>query len=311
MKNSYDGYQMEKTSITTRICDLELDTPIIMAAGILGISTKLMKRAIKNGAGAVVTKSIGLEARNGNNNPVIAGTPCGILNSMGLPNPGANVFRNELKENEVSPPLIGSVYGFTKAEFVKVAETLETVCDAIELNVSCPNVQGTGTLFGQDPALVKKTTKAVKQHIQKPLFVKLTPNVTDIAEIAKAAEKGGADAITAINTVKGMRINIETRKPILAAKTGGLSGPAIKPIAIRCVYELYQAVDIPILGCGGVTNWQDAIEFFLAGASAVQLGTGIMRKGFEIFHKINQGMKNFLERKEYEQLSDLIGNAVT
>lgn len=282
----------------------------MLAAGILGKTPEVLRRVIDNGAGGVVTKSIGLNPRDGSTNPVIAKTPCGIINNMGLPNPGINNFRNELAHTDFEAPLIGSVYGFRKKDFAKVAIKFQDVCDAIELNLSCPNVKGTGgELFGQDPALVREITQLVKQKVQIPLFVKVTPNVSDITVIAKAAEEGGADAITAINTVKGMRINIEVEKPILSGKTGGLSGPAIKPIAVHAVYKLYQTVDVPIIGVGGITSWRDAIEFFLAGASALQLGTGVMTQGLEIFEKINKGIKRFLRKKDYSNLSNLIGNA--
>lgn len=295
--------------LKSNITGLTLDSPTMLAAGIVGISSKTMARAVENGAGAVVTKSIGFQAREGNKNPVVAKTPCGLLNSMGLPNPGVHVFRNEVKEFEIDAPVIGSVYGFTQEEYVKVADLLSECCDGIELNLSCPNVRGTGTLFGQDPSLVEEVTKAVKATIQKPLFVKLTPNVTDITEIAEAAEAGGADAITAINTVNGMRINIELEQSVLAAETGGLSGPAIRPIAVHSIYKIYQKVDIPVIGCGGITSWEHAVEFFLAGASAVQLGTGIMEEGFDIFSKINKGVNKHLDEKSYAHVSELIGNA--
>lgn len=293
------------------LAGLKLENPVILAAGILGISTETMRRVVKNGAGAVVTKSIGVEARKGNRNPVVAKTPCGLLNSMGLPNPGVIEFRKELNGIDIGAPIIGSVYGFTKGEYVTVSKNLcEAGCDAIELNLSCPNVQGTGCLFGQDPSLVEEITRSVKKEIQEPLFVKLTPNVSDITEIAKAAERGGADGITAINTVMGMRINIDLERPVLATGTGGLSGPAIKPIALRSVYEIYQRVDVPVIGCGGVIHWEDVVEFFLAGASAVQLGTGIMEEGIAIFKQINEGLQLHLDENGYDHVSELIGKGV-
>jgi dihydroorotate dehydrogenase (NAD+) catalytic subunit len=177
----------------------------------------------------------------------------------------------------------------------------------LELNVSCPHAEKTGAEIGQDPKLVREVVKAVKRSVQKPIFVKLTPNVAHIAEVAKAAEKAGASAITAINTVKAMAIDIETAQPILGNKVGGLSGPAIKPIAIRCVYEVYKAVKIPVIGCGGIETWQDAVEFMQAGASAVQIGTAIATQGLTIFSQITEGMAAFLEEKGFGSVKRIVG----
>jgi len=205
--------------------------------------------------------------------------------------------------------VIASVYGFTTEEYVEVAKILSGAgADAIELNCSCPHVSKVG-LIGQNPELVREVTEAVKDAVNVPVYVKLTPNVTDIASVAKAAEEAGADAVTAINTVKALAIDIELQRPILSATFGGLSGPAIKPIALRAVYEIYKAVEIPVIGVGGIKNWRDAIEFHLAGATATQIGTAIYLKGTRVFKEITEGIKRYLKRKGYKSIKEIIGKA--
>lgn len=297
--------------ITTEIAGLKLANPTMLAAGILGYTGLSMKRVIEAGAGAVVTKSMGLEPRTGYPNPTVVQTDCGLLNAMGLPNPGIGHFKEEMTElKKLNAPTIFSIYSFSAEEFAKVAETAVNIgADALELNVSCPHVKKAGAQIGSDPTLLAEIVKKVKKQVNKPVIVKLTPNVTDITEIAKAAEKAGANAITAINTVKGIAIDIETGMPILANKFGGLSGPAIKPIAVRCVYDVYNAVKIPIIGCGGVTCWQDAIEFIQAGASAVQIGTAVAFKGVNVFGSVANGIETYLKLKNLTSINDLIGFA--
>ena len=300
-----------KNRIATEIAGLKLGNPTMLAAGILGYTGLSMKRVIDAGAGAVVTKSMGLEPRTGYPNPTVVQTDCGLLNAMGLPNPGISHFKEEMKElQKLEVPTIFSIYGFSAEDFAKVATAaVEIGADAIELNVSCPNVKKAGAQIGADSSLLIEIVKKVKKQVNKPVFVKLTPNVTDITEIAKAAEKSGADAITAINTVKAMAIDIETGRPILANKFGGLSGPAIKPIAVRCVYDVYSSVDVPVLGCGGITCWQDAVEFMLAGASAVQIGTAIAFKDLDVFSSVTKGIEAYLERKGFKNIKEIVGLA--
>jgi dihydroorotate dehydrogenase (NAD+) catalytic subunit len=281
-----------KNRNATEIAGLKFSNPTMLAAGILGYTGLSMKSVIEAGAGAVVTKSMGQEPRTGYLNPTIVQTSCGLLNAMGLPNPGISHFKEEMKElKQLETPTIFSIYGFSPEDFANVAKTADEMgADAIELNVSCPHVKKAGAQVGSDPSLLTDIVKAVKMQITKPVIVKLTPNVTDITEIAKAAEKAGADALTAINTVKGMAIDTETGTTILTNKFGGLSGPAIKPIAIRCVYDIYSIVDIPVIGCGGVTCWQDAVEFIQAGACAVQIGTAVAFKGLQVFGSVANGI---------------------
>ena len=282
--------------LATQIGDLKLANPTMLAAGVLGYTGLSMKRVIKSGAGAVVTKSMGLEPRTGYGNPTVVQTDCGLLNAMGLPNPGISHFKEEMKElNKLKAPTIFSIYGFSPEEFAQVAQTaVEIGAAAVELNVSCPHVKKAGAQVGSDPSLLMEIVKQVKKQVNKPVIVKLTPNVTDITQIAQAVENAGADAICAINTVKAMAIDTETCKPILANKYGGLSGPAIKPIGVRCVYDIYNSVKIPIIGCGGISNWQDALEYLLAGACALQIGTAIAFHDITVFRSITEGIKKYL-----------------
>jgi len=298
--------------LTTEITGLRLPNPTILAAGILGLSTPTLQEAIRQGAGAVVTKSTSLKPQLGYPNPTIVQiNNHSLLNAMGLPNPGAKHFAKEitkLKKTQPKAPIIASVFGYTPNEYAQTAQILTKAgADAIELNVSCPHVKKTGSEIGQNPNLVSKVVKTVKSTIKKPVIVKLTPNVADITEIATSAVKAGANAITAINTVRAMTIDTETRKPILANKIGGLSGPAIKPIAVRCVYEIHETVKAPIIGCGGITTWQDAVEFMLAGASAVQIGTAIASKGLGIFRSIAEGIDTYMHNKGFRSINEIVG----
>jgi len=281
----------------------------MLASGILGLSAETLGYILKSGAGAVVTKSVGLKPRKGYANPTVVQASCGLINAIGLPNPGINEFTREIREaKNFDLPLIVSVYGFSAKEYARVAEkAVGAGADAVELNVSCPHVTETGSEIGQNPKLLAEVIKEVKIVVEKPVFVKLSPNVTDIAEIAEVAVKAGVDAITAINTVKAMAIDAETAFPILSNKMGGLSGPAIKPIAVRCVYEIYERVKLPIIGCGGITNWRDAVEFLLAGASAVQIGTAVAIKGSNVFKNITRGINAYLKKKGFSSVKEIVG----
>jgi dihydroorotate dehydrogenase (NAD+) catalytic subunit len=295
--------------LATEIAGLKLSGPTMLAAGILGLSGSFLKEIADAGVGAVVTKSIGLKPRSGYLNPSVVQVDCGLLNAMGLPNPGIHQFVKEMTEAKtLGVPFIVSIYGFSLEEFAEVASyAVNAGADALELNMSCPHVKKTGSEIGKDSQLVGEIVREVKKRVEEPVFVKLTPNVDDITEVAKAAVEGGADAITAINTVRAMAINIETVHPILANRIGGLSGPAIKPIAVRCVYEIYEEVDVPVVGCGGITTWRDAIEFMLAGASAVQVGTAIAFKGLQVFNSINRGIGLYLRKKGFGKVKDIVG----
>jgi len=282
----------------------------MLSSGVLGISSSLLKRIYDAGAGCVVTKSIGPEPRPGYSNPCVVEVTGGYINAMGLPNPGITAFLEELKElNDFKIPTIVSIFGGDEAQFAKIAQTVAEKNGALglELNISCPHAEV--STIGQDPEITKRVVQAVKSAVSIPVFVKLTPNVTNLVEIALAAESAGADGLTAINTVRAMAIDIYSKTPILSNKYGGLSGPAIKPIAVRCIYELYENVKIPLIGVGGITNWQDAVEFLLAGATALQIGTGIKYNGPIIFKEVIEGIKNYLTAENFSNLSEIIGAA--
>ena len=300
-----------KNRLATEIAGLKLRNPTMLAAGILGMSGASMLEVIRNGAGAVVTKSLGLKPRKGYANPSVVQVDCGIINAMGLPNPSINTYAEEMQEIKrfrADVPVIMSVYGFSPNDFAKVAQkAVKIAADGVELNVSCPHVEGTGCEIGQDPKMVAEVVKKVKAVVDRPVILKLTPNVADIGAIAEAGVKAGADVITAVNTVRAMKIDIETAKPVLANKFGGLSGPAIKPVAVRCVYEIYERVKTPIIGCGGVTTWEDAVEFLLAGASAVQIGSAIVWKDLGVFNSVSKGIDRYLRMKGFRSVRDIVG----
>lgn len=295
--------------LVTEIAGLKLTNPTMLAAGILGLSGSLLRRMAEAGAGAVVTKSVGLKPRRGYPNPTVVQVDCGLLNAIGLSSSGIHSFGEEIKEaRKGRVPVIVSIYGYSPEDFAEVARVaVEEGADALELNVSCPHVEKTGSEIGQNPRLVAEVVKEVKNKVDKPVFVKLTPNVAEVAVLAEAAVKAGADAVTAINTVRAMTIDIETTRPVLANKIGGLSGPAVKPIAVRCVYEIYRRVEVPVVGCGGIATWQDAVEFMLAGASAVQIGTAVAFEGLDVFKSIAEGIEAYLERMGFGSVKEIVG----
>jgi len=256
---------------------LKLKNPIMPASGCFGFGGDYAKLYDLNLLGAIMVKATTLEERYGNPTPRVAETSSGMLNAIGLQNPGLDdVMTRKLPGLlKYDIPVIANVAGSTEEEYIEVCRIISTApnVNAIELNISCPNVKHGGIAFGTDPVIVERLTKACKQVSKVPLYVKLSPNVTDIVAIAQAAERGGADGITMINTLLGMRIDVKTRKPVLANLTGGLSGPAIKPAAIRMIYQVSRAVSIPIIGMGGIKTVDDVLEFFMAGASAVAIGT--------------------------------------
>jgi dihydroorotate dehydrogenase (NAD+) catalytic subunit len=292
------------------LAGLKLDNPTMLASGILGYSAETFESIVKGGAAAIVTKSIGLKRRVGYANPTIVQADYGLINAMGLPNPGIDEYVEEIREAKsiLNVPLIVSVYGYSAEECATVTKRAANAgADAIELNVSCPHVKETGSEIGQNPKILAEVVKKAKTSCDRPVFVKLSPNVTSIKEIAETATKAGADALTAINTVKAMAIDAETTIPILSNRVGGLSGTAIKPIALRCVYEIYEQVKVPIIGCGGIANWQDAIEFMLAGATAIQIGTAIATQGTNVFKAITRGMNAYLKKRGLKSVEEIVG----
>jgi len=302
------------TRIETKLAELKLKNPTILPAGFLGISKKILERVTKSGAGAVTTKSITIKPREGHNNPVfIQATKESFLNAVGYSNPGLKAAKKEFEDLKNFPvPIIGSLVGCDAKEFSYLAENVNDIgFKAIEIVLSCPHTPGYGLMAGQGtPEATEEITSEVRKKTKLPLFVKLSPNIMNIGNVAKAAEKRGADGITAVNTLgPGMIIDVETAKPVLGFKFGGMSGPAIKPIAIRCIYDIYESVKIPIIGVGGITTGKDAIEMMMAGATAVGIGTGIYYRGWDIFKKVCDEIIEFLESHGYSDIKEIIGIA--
>ena len=298
--------------LKTELCGLALKNPLLLSSGILDLTAPLMKKVYGNGAAAVITKGVGLNERQGHPNPTVIGTGNYLLNAVGLSNPSIFKFKDEIKELKKNKiPTIVNIYAENAEKFAKTAlKAQEYGADAVELNVSCPNItkdEMVGQIIGKNPSLVEEITRQVKETVKIPVIIKLTPNVDDIAVIAKAAEKGGADAISAINTVSGMLISIEARKPILANKFGGISGPAIKPVAIASVYKIYEAVKIPVLGVGGIATGRDAIEIMMAGAAAVAIGSAVYYRGIDVFRKIENEMLQWMKENKVKSIKKIMG----
>lgn len=290
----------------------ELKNPVITSSGCFGFGEEYNNYFDVNELGAVNLKGITLNKRDGNSGVRIAETPSGMINCIGLENPGIEYFIDEIIKNiKYSTPIILNINGSTLEEYVKVAEIANEIdrVDFIELNISCPNVKNGGMAFGASCESAEKTTKEVKKVLtKKPLIVKLSPNVTDIVSIAKSVEYAGADSVSLVNTFLAMKIDIKTKKPLLGNTFGGLSGAAIMPIALRMVYQVYKAVKIPIVGMGGIQKYEDALEFIMAGASVVSIGSGIFSNPtlpIEIIKQIN----NYLEENNINNIKDLIGVA--
>lgn len=291
-------------------CGVEFKNPIVTASGTFGFGMEYGEYADLSEYGGFSAKGLTRQPREGNKPPRIAETPSGILNSVGLQNPGVEFFSKftmPYLASEYDTNVIANMSGNTIEEYAEMAEILsDTDVAVIEMNVSCPNVKHGGLAFGTDPKVVNELTAAVKKRCKKPLVVKLSPNVTSITDIAKAAEDGGADGLSLINTLLGMSIDIHSRRPILANNMGGLSGPAVKPVAVRMVYQVHQAVKIPIIGMGGVMSGDDVIEFMLAGASLVALGTGLFQKP-DLILSVKKDMENYMTRHGIDDINDIIG----
>lgn len=280
---------------------VDLDNHLLLAAGILGTTGASLSRMLTLGAGGVVSKSIGPVPKDGHAGPCLVVLEDGLLNAMGLPNPSKE-FVDELS-SLAKKPVIASIFGGTPEEFATVAGWFEGKVAGFELNLSCPHAEGYGAAIGSDPALVETCTRAVSKT-GVPTWVKLTPNVTDITVIGKAAERGGASAIVAVNTVKAMRISTGMRRPVLGNRFGGLSGPAMFPIAVRCVYELYESCSVPIIGCGGISTADNVVEMMMAGARAVEIGSAIY-EDVSVFETI----KKELYQKDGLDANDIVGCA--
>jgi dihydroorotate dehydrogenase (NAD+) catalytic subunit len=279
-----------------------------LASGILGVTSSTLRRVHESGADAVVTKSIGASPRKGHPGPILATSHGGLLNAVGLTNPGIDSFIDEMDELKKSGvPVVLSVFGNSPKEIADVASKgVEMKPEAIELNLSCPHAEI--AQIAHDPNLTYNYVKAVKEVVDCPIFAKITPNASDIVAVGVAAEKAEVDAIVAINTVRAMKIDIHQMRPVLGNRVGGLSGPPIFPIAVRCIYDLHNALSIPIIGVGGVTTWQDAVEMHLAGASAIQIGTALI-DGIDVFRDIKRGVQNYLEDEGFSEISEIVGLA--
>jgi dihydroorotate dehydrogenase (NAD+) catalytic subunit len=301
-----------------QLCGVLLPNPLILASGILGTEAELMARVARSGAGAVTAKSCSLEPRAGHPNPTVLAWEHGLINAVGLANPGVEAEIEELARTRallepLGVALIASVFADTVESFAHVAgRVVEAGPDLLEVNISCPNVHDEfGTPFAADAAAAAEVTAAVKEAVagRAPVLVKLSPNVRDIAEIARAVEIAGADGITAINTLTGMVIDVHARRPILANRTGGLSGPAIRPLAVRCVYDIYRTVDLPIVGTGGVSSGRDALEMVMAGATAVGIGSAVYGEGPEAFGQIATELEDLLGELGYASVEEARGAA--
>ena len=296
--------------LKVKIADLEIKNPVMTASGTSGFAEELMDFYDVSQLGAVLLKGTTLKNRDGNEYPRMAETASGMLNAVGLQNKGIDYFIENIypRIKDYDTPLIVNVNGSTVEEYIEVTEKVNELdkIPAIELNISCPNVKEGGMAFGVTCPGAEMVTKEVRKAYSKTLIVKLSPNVTDITDIAKAVEGQGADSVSLVNTFLGMAIDAEKRTPLLSTITGGLSGPAIKPIALRMVWQVYNAVKIPVIGIGGIMNATDAIEFMLAGATAVQVGTAIFKDPFAPV-KIIEGIKDYLERHNIQNVSDLTG----
>jgi len=301
---------MEELDLTVRIGRMTLKNPVIVSSGTFGFGEEFEHFFDLSRLGAIIPKGISLKPMAGNRPPRIFETEGGIINSIGLQNPGFQEFmKNKLPYyKNLKTHLIINFFGNTQKEYVELARRFDDVpgISGLEVNISCPNVKRGGIVFGTDPKMAYRLVQAVRKSTALTLVVKLSPNVTDIALMAKSVEEGGADAVSLVNTFRALAVNIHTKKPELGNVIGGLSGPAIKPIALRMVWEVRQAVDVPVIGMGGIMNAEDAIEFILVGASAVQIGTANLinpRSGMEVI----QGIRNYLAQQKIDRIQKLIG----
>lgn len=293
------------------IAGVEWKNPVTTGSGTFGFGREYSEYFDLSELGAVCLKALSAKPRSGNPSPRIAETTKGVLNSVGLQNPGAEAFiEKELPRlRKYDTKLIANLCGASVEDYTEVAQILDDKVDMFELNISCPNVKEGGMAFGTNPKMVEEITQKVKAVSKVPLIVKLSPNVTYITEIARAAEAGGADAVSLINTLLGMKIDINTRRPILHNNMGGLSGPAVKPVAVRMVYQVRKAIKLPIIGMGGITSAEDAIEFMLAGANAIAVGTAGLVDPYA-WVKVIKGIESYLNKNNIADVNDIVGAVI-
>lgn len=304
---------IKKPDLNVNIGGIKLKSPVMTASGTFGYASEFKDLVELNRLGAIIVKGLSLEPAKGNPPPRIVETPCGMLNAIGLENIGIEAFVREKLAflKELSTPTFVNIYGTSIEQYAELAARIDDIegISGIEVNISCPNVKEGGVAFGVDPDLAYRVVRAVRDKTTLPLIVKLSPNVTDITQIAQSVEDAGADSLSLINTITGMAIDIETRRPKLANITGGLSGPAIKPIALRMVWQVVQKVKIPVIGVGGIMTAQDALEFLIAGAVAVQVGTANFVNPHATIDIID-GIEAFMEERKISRLTDIIGTLV-
>jgi len=300
----------KKPDLKVKLDTVELQNPVMSASGTFGYAREFKGLVDLDRLGAIIVKGLSLQPTKGNPPPRIVETPCGMLNAIGLENVGIDVFEKQKLPflQTLYPPIFANIYGTSIEEYAELAarvDELEAI-SGVEVNISCPNVKAGGIAFGADPGAAFSVVKAVRQKTRKHVIVKLSPNVTDITIIARSAEKAGADSLSLINTITGMAIDIETRRPKIANITGGLSGPAIKPVALRMVWQVAQAVKIPVIGIGGIMTAEDALEFLIAGATAIQIGTANFINP-RTTTDIIDGIENFLAQRNIASVTDMIG----
>ncbi len=295
-------------NLSVKLDKIHLRNPTMLASGILGISQSIFERLYLENIGAIVTKSISVKPMKGYPNPTVIPLGGGsYLNAVGLSNPGVDAFSRELSNNKIIPIFI-SLVGSSEKEFSKMVKAFDALnILGYEINLSCPHVSKMGMEVGDDPEAVNKIVKTVRMNTNKPISVKVGVGSIDVVELARVAVDAGADIITAINTLRAMSIDIETMMPILSNRIGGLSGNAIKPIGIRCVYEISKKLEVPVIGCGGVSSWKDVVEYMIAGASAVQIGSVLGSSGPRIFNQITTGLKKYVEKKQLKNIGEIIG----
>ena len=291
------------------LAGMHLRNPLLLASGFLGISQEVFNRLYNDGLGAVVSKSISVSPLEGYKGPTVVYLgEKGYLNAVGLANPGSDVFAQEIMNNQI--PLVVSIVGSSQSDFQKLINKFDKLnILAYEVNLSCPHVEKMGMEVGDDPDLVTKIIKTIKTRTKKPVIIKVGIGKSDVLKLATIIQESGADAITAINTIRAMAINVETGMPILSNRVGGLSGIPLKPIGVRCVYEIFKKVNIPVIGCGGIFTWEDAIEYILAGATAIELGSVIGYKGLKVFNQIKLGITRYLQKKDYKNVKEIVGLA--
>ena len=299
------------SSLQVNVGGVRLKNPTMLASGMVGETGGALLSVASAGAGALVTKSVGTEPRNGYVNPTLVELEDGYVNAMGLPGPGIEDFRIEMEmAKQGGVPIIGSIFASSAKEFAVLSAKMETYgASAIELNLSCPHAHGYGMEMGIDPEVVGDIVKQCKDSVSVPVFAKLTPNTHRLIDVGRAVEKAGGDGVVAINTLKAMAISVEFRRPVLSNSFGGLSGPAVKPVGLRCVFDLYAALEIPVIGVGGIETWRDALEYIMAGASAVQVGSAIGRRGIGVFAEITNGLQDYVDQERCGDIQGLVGVA--